>query len=58
MHAEELRLKRALAEEVRLDSSEAELREVAALWAAQLHLDAARVSDLVYVVAATQERRP
>ncbi|KAL4421446.1 hypothetical protein ABPG75_010737 [Micractinium tetrahymenae] len=57
MHAEELRLKHALVEEVRYDASEADLRQVAALFAAQLHVEAGRVADLLYIVAATEDRR-
>ncbi|KAL4432190.1 hypothetical protein ABPG77_005952 [Micractinium sp. CCAP 211/92] len=57
MYGEELRLKNALVEEVRYDASDADLRQVAALYAAQPHVDGGRVADLLYVVAATEDRR-
>lgn len=43
--------------QVRYDASEADLRQVAALFAAQLHVEGGRVADLLYVVAATEDRR-
>lgn len=43
--------------QVRYDASEADLRQVAALFAAQLHVEPGRVADLLYVVAATEDRR-
>lgn len=52
-----LRPAHAATPQVRLDTGEAELRQVAALWAAQPHIDAARVRDTLYIVAATAERR-
>ncbi|KAI3423863.1 hypothetical protein D9Q98_009697 [Chlorella vulgaris] len=57
MHADELLLKSALVFEVRYDSSEADMQQVAALYAAQLHIDGGHVRDLLHVVAATEERR-
>ncbi|EFN54630.1 hypothetical protein CHLNCDRAFT_135167 [Chlorella variabilis] len=57
MHAEELRLKDALVLEVRYDTSEPDMQQVAALFAAQMHIDGGRVRDLLHLVAATQERR-
>lgn len=43
--------------QVRYDSSEADMQQVAALYAAQLHIDGGHVRDLLHVVAATEERR-
>lgn len=57
MHAAELAAKQALVDQIRFDTEEAALRAAAALWAAQPHIDAARVRDLLYVVAATREPR-
>ncbi|KAI7843555.1 hypothetical protein COHA_002797 [Chlorella ohadii] len=57
MHADELRLKYAVAQEVRYDTSEAEMQQVRSLFAAQPHIDGSRVADLLYVVAATAEPR-
>ncbi|PRW32645.1 hypothetical protein C2E21_8234 [Chlorella sorokiniana] len=57
MHADELRLKYALAQEVRYDTSDGEMQQVRALFAAQPHIDSSRVADLLYVVAATAEPR-
>jgi hypothetical protein len=57
MHAEELRLKYALVDEVRYDSGEGQLRQVRALWAAQPHIQGDRVRDLLYIVAVTQDAR-
>ena len=57
MHAEELRLKYALVDEVRYDSGEGDLRQVRALWAATPHILGERVRDLLYIVAATQDAR-
>eukprot|EP00887_Chlorella_sp_A99_P005713 scaffold1.g5713.t1 len=56
MHADELRLKAALLAEVRYDLSEAEMAELRAAFAAQPNIDAQRVRDLLWVVAATAER--
>lgn len=57
MHGEEMRLKLALAAEVRYDASEADLRQVAALFRAQPHVEAGRLADLLYLVSSTQEPR-
>lgn len=48
---------RTLMLQVRYDAPEAALRQVAALWAAQPHIDSSRARDLLYVVAATAEVR-
>ena len=43
--------------QVRYDTSEPDMQQVAALFAAQMHIDGGRVRDLLHLVAATQERR-
>lgn len=55
MHADALQLNRALAREVRLESTEQELRRLRALCGAQPYLSSGRVRDLLYVVAATRD---
>ena len=57
MHAAELRLKHALALEVRYNCTAEDKEQVAALWAAQPNIRAGRVGDLLYLVAAAQEPR-
>jgi len=43
--------------QVRYDTPEADLRQLASLFGAQPHVNGGRVRDLLYLVAATQEPR-
>ena len=57
MHSGEFRLKEALLAELRYDLGEADLAALLAAFAAQPNVDEGRVRDLLWVVAATEERR-